>query len=223
MWWLLIPAAYIFGSLSFAYWAGRLNGKDLRQHGSGNLGATNAGRVLGWRWFALVFILDLAKGALPVLAAAWHLDQTMQQQGSIATLQFLPIATAAAAVLGHVFTCFHGFKGGKAVATSLGVLVGLAPLAAALILACWLLAWCAVWAGLRLGKSDAVGPASILAALAAVPAYVLTANPVLPPTLWFLALLSLLILIKHRTNFGKFIAQIRAKPPASSIQPPAKQ
>lgn len=209
MWWLLVPAAYLCGSVSFAYWAGRLNGKDLRQHGSGNLGATNAGRVLGWNWFALVFTLDIAKGLVPALAAGWVLSTAMQQQADISTLRFLPIATAAAAVLGHVFTCFHGFKGGKAVATSLGVLIGLAPPAAGIIFGTWLTAWLLCWLGLRLKRSDAVGPASIAAALSAVPAYWFTAEPRQAPTLVFLTLLAALVLIKHRGNFAKFVGQVR--------------
>lgn len=199
MWWLLVPAAYLLGSISFAYWAGRIKGKDLRKEGSGNLGATNAGRVLGWHWFAAVFVLDIAKGLLPTLASHQAHDP------------WLPIAVATAAVLGHVFTCFHGFKGGKAVATSLGVLIGLAPAAAGMIFGCWLLTWLLVWLALRLKRSDAVGPASIVAALATVPAYLAAARPWQWPTLGFLALLSALVLVKHRSNLAKFVGQMREK------------
>ena len=215
MWWLLVPAAYLLGSISFAYWAGRIKGKDLRTLGSGNLGATNAGRVLGWHWFAAVFALDLAKGLIPTLIAGLVLSQAMQHQADIAILRFLPIATDLAAVLGHVFTCFHGFKGGKAVATSLGVLVGLAPPTAGVIFGCWMITWLLVWLVLRLKRSDAVGPASIVAALAVVPAYLGTARPVLLPTLVFLALLAALVLIKHRANLAKFVCQVRTRPTAS--------
>lgn len=210
MWWLLVPGAYLLGSVSCAYWAGRVNGKDLRTLGSGNLGATNAGRVLGWHWFAAVFALDLAKGLLPVWLAGWVLAGAMQRQADVSALQWLPIATALAAVLGHVFTCFHGFKGGKAVATSLGVLIGLAHLAAAIAFGCWLLTWLLVWLGLRLKRSDAVGPASIVAAIAVVPGYLATARPLQWPTLAFLALLAALVLLKHRSNLARFVAQVRA-------------
>lgn len=197
MWWLLVPGAYLLGSVSFAYWAGRFNGKDLRRHGSGNLGATNAGRVLGWHWFAVVFTLDLLKGLAPVWLAQRSDDP------------WLPIAVAAAAVLGHVFTCFHGFKGGKAVATSLGVLIGLAHLAAAAAFGCWLITWLGCWLVLRLKRSDAVGPASIIAAIAVVPAYLVTARPMQWPTMGFLSLLAILVLVKHRSNVAKFVAQVR--------------
>jgi len=199
MWWLLVPAAYLLGSVSFAFWAGRLNGIDLRQHGSGNLGATNAGRVLGWHWFAVIFTLDLAKGLGPVLLARQSNDH------------WLPIAVGAAAVLGHVFTCFHGFRGGKAVATSLGVIIALAPLAAAVTFGCWMIAWLLCWVVLRLKRSESVGPASIVASLAVVPGYLATARPWQLPTLGFLALLAALVLIKHRSNFAKFVASLRSR------------
>lgn len=211
MWWLLVLGAYLLGSVSFAWWAGRVNGKDLRQHGSGNLGATNAGRVLGWHWFAIVFTLDLLKGLAPVWLAGLALSAAMERQADISGLVWLPIATATAAVLGHVFTCFHGFKGGKAVATSLGVLIGLAPLAAAAAFGCWLITWLGCWLVLRLKRSDAVGPASIVASIAVVPSYLVTARPLQWPTLGFLALLALLVLVKHRSNLAKFVTQMRQR------------
>src|SRR4051812_50071457 len=69
--WLLVPIAYVLGSVSFAFLAGRLKGIDLREHGSKNLGATNAGRVLGRPWFFAVFTLDLLKGLGAVMAGQW--------------------------------------------------------------------------------------------------------------------------------------------------------
>ena len=198
-WWLLVPAAYLLGSVSFAWLAGRLKGLDLNQHGSGNLGATNAGRVLGGRWFAVVMVCDLLKGLAPVLGS------------NLAGDSWMPIATALAVVLGHVFTCFHGFKGGKAVATSLGVLIGLAPWAALIIFVCWVTVWFLAWQALRLSRADAVGPASIMAAAAVVPAYLATTRPWQPPTLGFIALLAALVLIKHRSNLAKFVGQMRER------------
>jgi glycerol-3-phosphate acyltransferase PlsY len=200
MLWLLPLAAYLLGSISFAWIAGRIKGIDLRQHGSGNLGATNAGRVLGGRWFAIVFTADLLKGLAPVLAAGWISDHP-----------WLPLATAAAAVLGHVFTCFHGFKGGKAVATSLGVLVGLAPIVAGIAGGAWLLVWLAGWTLFRQTRSSAVGPASILAAAAVVPVHLaITKEPWAGANLAlsiFLCLLAGLVLVRHRSNFLKMIGK----------------
>lgn len=202
-WWALVPAAYLIGSLSPAYWAGRLNGVDLRRAGSGNLGATNAGRVLGGRWFAIVFAADVAKGALPTLAARLPGDP------------WLPLAVAAAVVLGHAFTCFHRFKGGKAVATGLGVLAAMAPLAAGLCLLVWLAVWLAAWRGLGLSKSEAVGPASIAAALAATPAELLDPAHT-PQSTGFVAALALLVLVKHLGNARRFLAALRARRPSES-------
>ncbi len=205
--WLLVPLAYLIGAVSFAWWAGRLNGIDLRQHGSGNLGATNAGRVLGGRWFALVFAGDVLKGLLPVAAA--HL-----LPASAAERPWLLLATAAAAILGHIYTCFHGWKGGKAVATSLGVLAALVWPVAVAGLAAWLVAWAIGWQAGRLGKAGAVGPASVAAA-AAVPVARLLLYPApwsaneLPITV-FLLLLATLVIVKHRANIAKLL---RGTPP----------
>ncbi|MCS6971080.1 MAG: glycerol-3-phosphate acyltransferase [Planctomycetota bacterium] len=203
-WWALVPAAYLLGSVSFAYWAGRLHGIDLRRVGSGNLGATNAGRVLGGRWFAIVFAADLLKGLLPTALA------------QLAPLPWLPVAVGAAAVLGHVLTCFHGFKGGKAVATSLGVLLAIAPVAAALAGAAWLAVWLAVWRGLGLARSEAVGPASIIAALVAPAGHLLDPGRT-PITLGFIGALALLVVLRHVSNARRFLAALRAphSPPSS--------
>ena len=208
--WLLIPLAYLLGSISAAWLAGRAKGIDLRQHGSGNLGATNAGRVLGGRWFAIVFTADVVKGMLPVLAAQF-LPIAEEQRG------LLLVGAAAGAVLGHVFTCFHGFKGGKAVATSLGVLVGIAPPLAGLITVVWLITWGFCQWKWKLGKAGAVGPASTMAALVTPPLRWLTcADPLgqaaLPVTV-FLVLLAALVFIKHIPNIRKFFTTLRSGNP----------
>jgi len=209
IWWLLVPAAYLLGSISPAWLAGRVNGIDLRQHGSGSLGATNAGRVLGRRWFAIVFTADVLKGALPTLAAA-HLPQRFGASDPFMQ-SLLVIAVAAAAVLGHIFTCFHGFKGGKAVATALGMLIAMLPLVAAGAFAVWLVVWLAGWAVFTAKKSDAVGPASVAAAFAAPPLHVVLSpapwsHDGLPATL-FITAVALLVVVKHRSNIRKLFAR----------------
>jgi glycerol-3-phosphate acyltransferase PlsY len=203
--WLLPLAAYALGSISFAWIAGRLKGIDLREHGSRNLGATNAGRVLGKRWFFAVFVLDLGKGLVAVRAA-----MDLPGLAGDAAHPLLPLACAVAVVLGHVFTCFHGFKGGKAVATSLGVLIALMPDIAAIAFAAWLVAWIAGWALFRLPKSAAVGPASVVAAIVAPTAHLLRARDAWGtalPTTVFICLLGLLVVIKHRSNLAKLLAR----------------
>ena len=127
----VLIASYLLASISFAWLAGKLNHIDLRQHGSGNLGATNAGRVLGWWWFVAVFALDLGKGLLPVLALRHLVDVTGVAPDQLQSFQMLQIGVGAAAVLGHALL-YHRLRGGKAVATSLGVLIGVVPLVAAI-------------------------------------------------------------------------------------------
>ena len=205
MHWLLIPVAYLLGAVSFAYWAGRANGVDLRLHGSGNLGATNAGRVLGAKWFALVFTADVLKGVLPITVA--HLLPCPPEQRP-----WLLLASATAVILGNVFTCFHGFKGGKAVATSLGVLAALVWPVALVGFSVWLVAWGAGWKLGKLGKAGAVGLASVLAALAVPPARLFLGPWLRCPEPWssterpitiFLILLAVLVVVKHRSNIQK--------------------
>jgi glycerol-3-phosphate acyltransferase PlsY len=121
--------SYVSGSIPAAYLAGTWGGVDLRQHGSGNLGATNVLRVLGAKIGALVFLVDIAKGALPV----WFLPPRTGATGN--TLTWIAIACGVAAILGHVRPVFLGFKkGGKGVATACGVFLALAPLQTALTL-----------------------------------------------------------------------------------------
>ena len=110
--------AYLIGSIPVAYIFGRvLKGIDIREHGSGNMGATNAFRVLGKGPGMVVLILDIIKGIIPVtlLANAFGLGDALSL-----------VIIAVAAVAGHNWTVFLGFKGGKGMATSLGVLIGLA-------------------------------------------------------------------------------------------------
>jgi acyl-phosphate glycerol 3-phosphate acyltransferase len=132
---LTAALAYLVGGTPFGLLVGKMvAGKDVRKEGSGNIGATNVGRVLGFKWFVVVFLLDLLKGVLVVLAAA-----AVQRicHDSVTTL-YLPEVAALAAVLGHVFPIYLNFKGGKGVATSVGVLLALAWQPAVTGLVCFL-------------------------------------------------------------------------------------
>lgn len=123
---IYILAAYLTGSIPFGYIAGRLNGIDLRDHGSHNIGATNTVRVLGKRWGIPVFILDFLKGFVPLLMMKYHLGDDVTQFDA-AQMGWL-MGMLFALVLGHTFTCFLRFKGGKGVATTAGCLVALSPM-----------------------------------------------------------------------------------------------
>ncbi len=121
-----VVASYLIGSLTFALWIGKLvRGIDLRQHGSGNLGATNVLRMLGPLWGIITLLLDVGKG-LAVVA----LLPGLLAIGSVSAGSPWIVIGAVGAVLGHMFTPFASFRGGKGVATSLGVFIALAPLAA---------------------------------------------------------------------------------------------
>lgn len=115
---LVAAAAYLVGSVPFSFLVARLYGvPDVRRHGSGNVGATNVLRSAGTTAGVLALLLDAAKGALPVMAAA--------RLGSGAA--YLPELAAVAAVLGHLFPVWLGFRGGKGVATGAGAFLSLAP------------------------------------------------------------------------------------------------
>ena len=113
----LVFLAYLIGSVPFGYVVGRLVGKiDIRQHGSGNIGATNVGRVLGGKWGVAVLLLDFLKGLAPVagfsrLLLSAHDPQRVDWE----------VAAGIATILGHMYPCWLGFRGGKGVATALGV------------------------------------------------------------------------------------------------------
>ncbi len=123
---LMIPIAFLCGAIPFSYLIGRAKGVDIRTHGSGNPGATNLGRVLGRPYFFLGFSADLAKGLCPTLLTGHFL-------GVLGTLDvperaaWIWLGAMAASVLGHMYTPFLKFKGGKGVATGLGALIGVMP------------------------------------------------------------------------------------------------
>jgi acyl phosphate:glycerol-3-phosphate acyltransferase len=119
-----VIGGYLLGSISTAVIAGKLlHGIDVREHGSGNAGATNVIRVLGWKTGIPVMIIDVGKGWL---AASLPVIFTLAEKGS-GTLITLQIITGMAAIIGHVYPLFAGFRGGKGVGTTFGVLLALHP------------------------------------------------------------------------------------------------
>ena len=135
---IIIPGAYLLGSIPTSVWLGRaLKGIDLREHGSGNAGATNAFRVLGKPIGSAVLLLDMLKGYLAVSLA---LLQAEIAPGSEAWM-ILKIGLGLVAVLGHIFPLFAGFRGGKGVATITGVALAIHPFAALAAMGIYLLAF----------------------------------------------------------------------------------
>lgn len=191
--WLVVAAGYLLGSVPFGLLLGLLKGVDVRKFGSGNIGATNVGRTIGRPWAVLAFFLDFAKGAVP----AGILAPLVAEPGSETTT--LAVLAGAAAVVGHCYPVYLGFKGGKGVATGCGVLAGIDPL----VLVIGGLAWLAT-----LLASRFVGLASLAMGAA------------FPIAAWFrrdsggygnevvfggLALF-LLILLRHRANITRLLA-----------------
>jgi glycerol-3-phosphate acyltransferase PlsY len=200
---LLIPAAYVLGSVPFGLMVGKLKGVDPRAAGSGNIGASNVGRLLGRRFFVIVFLLDLLKGLLPMLAAA----RVLHGAAHDARTYLLWLLVGFAAIVGHMFSVFLGFKGGKGVATSSGVILGLFPYFTVPGIVA-LAVWAVVLKGTRY-----ISVASIVAAVLFPATYVLLALvcgwPVLGeqlPLLIFSVLVAAMLVYKHRSN----IARLRA-------------
>lgn len=134
---LYIAASYLVGAVPFGYLAGRIRGLDLRREGSCNIGATNAWRVLGWKWGLSVFALDFLKGFVPVFGALNWLPFLTGDAGGW-DFNAVVVLVCFAVVLGHTYTCFLGFRGGKGVATTAGVLFALNPVVACVALGAWL-------------------------------------------------------------------------------------
>lgn len=197
---LPVLLAYVAGATPFGWLAGRMRGVDLREHGSGNIGATNAVRVLGKRVGLPVFVLDVLKGWLPVVLAAWWVAGHPVLAGRPLVAQSVPVLAGLGAVLGHTYTFWLGFRGGKGVATSAGVMLALAPLA--------LLAAVAVWAAsLKIWRY--VSLASMLAGWALPAAVGLLgwrSGQVNPPVLALALLIAVLVTVRHRSNIARLAA-----------------
>jgi glycerol-3-phosphate acyltransferase PlsY len=204
---ILITVSYLLGSIPFGLIIAAAHGKNLRSVGSGNIGATNVSRALGKKWAWLCFALDVLKGLLPMLVARRFITFP-------ATSQQLAIwlVVGCAAIFGHIFPVYLKFKGGKGVATSLGVVLGLWPY----YTICGLVAF-AVWA-LVLFVWRYVSLASIAAAVA-FPVCLITAVTVLPDwhfnTLWPLfvvaVIMPVLVVFRHRANIKRLIEGTESK------------
>jgi acyl-phosphate glycerol 3-phosphate acyltransferase len=183
---------YLVGGIPFGYLVARWRGVDILRQGSGNIGATNVGRVLGRRLGILVFCLDFAKGALPV-AVALRLSNTFGVPA-----QVLGVTAGLAAFLGHVFPVYLRFRGGKGVATGAGVVAVLLPIPTLVAAVIWLAVVC---------TTGYVSVASVTAALTlclvhlvATPAPLGTDNLVLTV---FCLLAAALVLVRHRANLAR--------------------
>lgn len=185
--WLLLAASYLLGSVPASYLAGKwTRGIDLRKHGSGNLGATNTFRVLGPRVAAPVMVFDVLKGFVPAfLFVRWDGAPDVRWA----------LAYGAAAIVGHVFSVYMRFKGGKGVATGAGVFLALAPIAVGVGLLVWLV---------TLWRTRMVSLGSILAALTV--AVLLLVVPGVDTAVRVLGIgIAAFIILAHRANVGRIM------------------
>ena len=188
-------AAYLLGAVPFGFLMAKTQGKDIRTLGSGNIGATNVFRSVSKPLGILTFALDLLKGfcgvkLVPLLAATLT--------GARFENMYLPVFCGAMTVVGHNWTCFLGFKGGKGIATSAGLLLGLSPAGVGIAFGAWLVTFLAT----RYVSLASIAAAAVLA-VAAWPLHLKAYG------VWFpcvLTLLALLAVWKHRSN----IARLRA-------------
>jgi acyl phosphate:glycerol-3-phosphate acyltransferase len=189
--------SYLVGSLPFGLIIGKLvRGIDIREHGSKNIGATNVARVVGGKWGVVVLVLDALKGALPV-----YLCPRLLLASDASGLLHVEVASGIAAMLGHMYPCWLGFRGGKGVATAAGIVLVMAPIASVIALGTF---------GVVFLLSRTVSLSSILAvsAFAVAQLWMLRPNPFASET-WSLAAFSigapLLIIYRHRTNIGRLL------------------
>lgn len=191
---IAVLVGYLLGSIPTGYVVARAKGVDIRSAGSGNIGATNVFRILGTPAGILVLLVDAAKGWIAVLIGMRMIWPWIAPDVVTGTAEWLGVAAGVAAVLGHNYTFWLGFKGGKGIATSAGVLAGLVPLALLVALGVWIAV---------VVLSRYVSLASILGAF------------VLPFAVWFwrystlmitiTALLAAMAIYKHKSNIQRLL------------------
>ena len=196
---ILIVIAYILGSIPNALWIGKVfKGIDVREHGSKNTGSTNAARVLGAKLGILTLILDISKGAIPVALSFFMKADLLENMTGISSLD--PIMVGIFAIIGHSFSLFMKFKGGKAVATTVGVFTVLVP--KALLLA-------AVVFFVIFAVTRYVSVSSITAAIS-LPIFIFFLYWDVPYTI-FGGIIVILIIVKHISNIQPLLNGTESK------------
>jgi glycerol-3-phosphate acyltransferase PlsY len=180
---LALIGSYCLGSIPFGYVVGKVKGYDLREKGSGNIGATNVFRVVGKKEGIFVFVLDFLKGFLPVL----YFSDISVLAGLLALV---------GAIIGHMTTPFLHFKGGKGVATGFGGIVALMPIPAISAFGVWIL---------LVGISRRVSVGSIGAAISLPILYFYFSKPIIRCVFFVSIFLAILVIIAHRKNIRKLI------------------
>ncbi|MBD5389513.1 glycerol-3-phosphate 1-O-acyltransferase PlsY [bacterium] len=194
MWYMIlgVAIAYLLGSISFAVWIGRIFYKvDVREHGSGNAGTTNTIRVLGWKPGLFVLLLDAFKGWLAI-----HIGDGLMPECYAGWQEYYDVLLAVSVLLGHIFPLFTGFKGGKGVATMVGIVLALYPEAFLGAFAVFMLVFL---------LTHYVSLASILAAVVFPILDIFVFHQEHIVLMIFAILVPLLIIITHRKNIGRLL------------------
>ena len=189
--------SYLIGSVPAGYLAGRVAGIDIRKVGSGNIGATNVLRVLGRRYGYPVFVFDFAKGTAAVEMSILIFNNTHHAEVS---RELCAILAGVSSVIGHSYPVWLGFKGGKGVATSFGVVFGLIPVAALIAVMVWLITF---------GTTRYVSVASMTAALTLPVTVVamLSLKQLSGPTLLLFSIcLAAIMIWRHRSNLSRLMS-----------------
>lgn len=196
--------AFLIGGIPFGYLMGRLVLKDdIRRHGSGNIGATNVGRVLGWKWGGLVLLLDALKGLLPTIGTWLMSTNRVSDEWAGHAI----VAAGLSAIVGHMYPVYLKLRGGKGVATALGVVIILAPAAMGIALVIFLV---------TLITDRRMALASMLAAIAFGVAYLTLEGktawtPAAASRTAFAVAIPVLIIWRHRTNIQRLLSGTEPK------------
>lgn len=202
-----IVASYLMGSIPTGYWYGRLRGVDIRTLGSGNVGASNVQRSLGTTAGVIVLLVDAAKGFLAVFL--------LSNLTPFPASDFVRVACGLAAILGHTYTLFLNFKGGKGVATTYGVMLALAPFSTLLVLLAFL-AVVAVWRLISLG--------SLVSAVLFPFLIWLVGESGQFFTIFLLSVfVGVVIFMRHRSNIHRILTGTESKLGQSTVEPPAAE
>lgn len=203
---IIIAQSYLMGAIPFALIIGkRFYGIDVRTQGSGNLGSTNVFRTLGWKAGVAVQILDIAKGLIPVLLVAYFFDTRMpfENRTPFEDETVVRLIAGMSAVLGHMFSVFAGFRGGKGINTSLGMLMAIAPIELAVAAGVF---------AILVGFFGYISLGSIIAAMVVPITMAIRYNYFhadiygYPTLIGFSIALALLVIYAHRSNLQRLFA-----------------
>ncbi|MFH1717910.1 MAG: glycerol-3-phosphate 1-O-acyltransferase PlsY [Planctomycetota bacterium] len=208
-----VVGAYLLGSVPFGLLIAKAHGKDLRAIGSGNIGATNVSRALGRKWAYVCFALDVLKGFVPMFVAMpLARPLSAQSQGERVIVLWLWLAVGCAAIIGHIFPVYLKFKGGKGVATSFGVALGLWPyytICAAVAVATWVV-FVSIWRYVSLASiaGSVAFPVVLILAVASIPGWDFGS---LWPLLVAAIAIPLMVIVRHRENMKRLLAGTEGK------------